>query len=103
MPRGPDITVGSARRRAHLKQYGMTLQQFTAMFRAQNGVCAICKCKIHAGKDTLRREFACVDHDHRTKKVRALLCHSCNSALGFLYDDPILAEKVAVYLRYHQT
>lgn len=39
-----------------------------------------------------------VDHDHRTGKVRGLLCNKCNMAIGLLQDDPMLLEFGRMYL-----
>lgn len=47
-------------------------------------------------------EKLCVDHDHETGKVRKLLCHNCNRALGLLRDDPALLRKSAEYIEQHK-
>lgn len=47
------------------------------MESAQGGVCALCD----NGPST---ERLFVDHDHRTGRVRALLCRSCNYKVGWL-------------------
>jgi hypothetical protein len=62
-------------RRARLKaKYGVSESQVDAMRTAQHGACAICE------KATTR---LMVDHDHVTGKVRALLCQTCNTFLGW--------------------
>lgn len=38
------------------------------------------------------------DHCHRTKKYRGRLCFRCNTAIGFLLDNPALLMKAARYL-----
>ena len=52
------------------------------MYEKQQGKCAICG-TMKPGK---RAKHLCVDHDHETDKVRALLCVSCNNKLGILED-----------------
>jgi hypothetical protein len=40
-----------------------------------------------------------VDHCHTAKVFRGYLCHGCNTAAGYLADDPARAEALAQYLR----
>lgn len=39
-----------------------------------------------------------LDHDHKSGRIRGVLCHQCNRALGFFKDDPQLLRKAADYL-----
>ena len=61
-------------RAAKIRQYkyGITEDEYTAMLEAQEGRCAICN---------LERKLV-IDHDHKTGKVRGLLCKPCNAMLG---------------------
>lgn len=64
----------------HLRYFhGMTADVYKEIFARQHGSCAICD--QPQGKRRLS-----VDHDHKTGKIRGLLCHRCNVALGFLED-----------------
>lgn len=82
-------------RTRHLKRtYGLSDEQFAQMNKEQNGLCAICGNRQQAG----RGENLCVDHDHVTRQVRALLCHSCNAGIGGFRDDPVLLRKAADYV-----
>lgn len=71
---------------------GITVEQFTAMFEAQDGKCAICK-----GPSGDRRFH--VDHCHTTNVIRGLLCSNCNTGLGLFCDDPTRLESAVVYLK----
>ncbi|WP_078969846.1 endonuclease VII domain-containing protein [Streptomyces natalensis] len=76
-------------RAGHLKrQYGITEAERDAMVAEQKGLCPIC----------LTPDPAHVDHDHKTGKVRGVLCFNCNSALGKLRDDPDAIRRAIAYL-----
>lgn len=73
------------------REYGLSVAQYNSMLIAQGSACAICRLPDRHG-----RRLA-VDHDHRTNKVRGLLCGDCNWALGLFEDDP---KRVRAALRY---
>jgi hypothetical protein len=73
--------------------YGITLAEYNALLAAQGGVCGSC-----GGPATGRRKTFHVDHDHRTRRVRGLLCDSCNLAIGKLGDDVEGVERALEYL-----
>jgi hypothetical protein len=86
------------RRRASLRhkykvEYGISLEQYEAMFADQKGQCPIC---LRRSEKTL-----CVDHCHATRKVRALLCRKCNGMLGFAGDDANVLVRGAIYVVKH--
>jgi hypothetical protein len=72
-------------------RYGLSADEYRAMFEAQAGVCALCAAP--PGAKALH-----VDHCHATGKVRGLLCHMCNLAVGLFKDDPAALRKAAAYL-----
>ncbi len=79
--------------RAKLKRvYGITPDQYDALLELQRGRCAICERPSPDG----RRLH--IDHDHKTKRVRGLLCHDCNRGLGIFKDSPSLLRMALVYL-----
>ena len=78
-------------------KFGITLADYDRMFEGQKGLCAICKDperRIESGIVTR----LCVDHDHKTGKVRGLLCRRCNSAIGLVNDDIVMLSRCIEYL-----
>lgn len=73
-------------------QFGMTPGQYFAMLDAQGGRCAVCR------SEPLKRKLG-VDHCHATGKVRGLLCHSCNIAIGLLKDSVPAIENLLAYMK----
>lgn len=80
--------------RGRLKYYyGITIDEYNSLFVKQQGCCAIC------GKHQSEFERALyVDHDHKTGKVRGLLCHKCNVGIGMFGDNKTLLIEAAKYL-----
>lgn len=76
-----------------MKKFGITLAQFNEMFEQQEGKCLICK--DHSSKF---KKGLCVDHCHKTNKIRGLLCGNCNSAIGKLKEDPKIFAIALDYL-----
>ncbi|MFF4815110.1 endonuclease domain-containing protein [Kitasatospora sp. NPDC001309] len=92
-----DPQVVRKRRDSRLRRlYGITLDEYERMGRAQRWRCAICGRKAAVGDRLV------VDHDHDKPKgqaVRRLLCRGENSALGHFGDSSTRLDKGAAYLR----
>ena len=83
------------RKNAVLKNvYGITLVQYNEMFETQEGKCAICQ----RHQNELTRTL-CVDHDHKTNKVRALLCVTCNTDVSVVENR---LEEMTKYINKHR-
>jgi predicted nucleic acid-binding Zn ribbon protein len=76
-------------------RYGITRDDYRQAWRRQDGKCAIC----HQPERTKRNHLLSVDHCHKTKRFRGLLCSHCNRAVGLLGDDPVVMESAARYVR----
>jgi hypothetical protein len=74
------------------RQYGLTRKEYLLILKDQNGKCSICRNKCKTGRDLS------VDHCHKTKKIRGLLCGNCNRGIGLFLDSPILLQKAIYYL-----
>jgi predicted methyltransferase len=75
--------------RRRSQRYNLTPEDYAAMYAAINGCCTICG---------IPQDVLAVDHDHKTTKVRGLLCKGCNLGLGGFKDDTELLAKAIVYL-----
>lgn len=73
--------------------YGIGVKEYNQMFIEQEGKCLIC----NTHQSEVKRGFA-VDHCHTSGKVRGLLCHSCNTALGSFKDNPEILLSAIKYL-----
>lgn len=82
-------TCESAAKR--VKHFDITPAQFIDLYEGQEGACGIC-----GKRDEL--EYLDIDHDHRTDKVRGLLCRNCNIGLGHFHDSPRKLAKAIQYL-----
>lgn len=78
--------VASRRRR----RYGMEPEEYARLMQAQRGACALCR--------RVMDYPLYVDHDHRTKKNRSLLCARCNTAVGVF--DELNWSEVGTYWGY---
>lgn len=75
-------------------KYGIPYGTYGQLLKKQRGRCAICKVPH---PKTLH-----VDHDHKTGKVRALLCDPCNRGVGYFAEDPRRLRAAATYLERHR-
>ena len=66
------------RRTMLMKQYSITPAQWNKMFKRQKGICPICIKPIQGYNNKQGKAAANVDHDHKTGRVRGLLCWKCN-------------------------
>jgi hypothetical protein len=80
------------------RHFGLTLQEYEEMERAQGGACAVCGKPEHVVDKAGRLRNLAVDHCHKTGKIRGLLCTNCNKALGHFKDDPVLLQRAIEYL-----
>lgn len=69
-------------------RYGIDLEEIERLKAEQGGKCAIC------GKRPAKH----VDQCHDSKKVRQILCFSCNRGLGKFKDSPLRMKRAIEYL-----
>lgn len=75
------------------KNYGITIEQYDAMYAAQGGRCKICATSAPRGRGGFH-----VDHCHSGNYVRGLLCAECNMMLGLAKDSKEILKNAIFYL-----
>lgn len=73
-------------------RFGITIEDYDAMFVAQGGRCGICD------RPPRPERRLAVDHDHSTGDIRGLLCTPCNRELRYFDGHPDYLERAIGYL-----
>lgn len=68
------------------RQYGIGVKEYERLLVLQDNKCKICESEGFLMKECHAIKLV-VDHCHSTGKVRGLLCHNCNRALGLFHDN----------------
>ena len=76
-----DRVRASAKERERAKEYGLSVEQLRDLYRRCDSRCLSCGDPEGAKKLN-------IDHCHDSGRVRGLLCHPCNTTLGFMRDSP---------------
>ncbi|MGD9724853.1 MAG: endonuclease domain-containing protein [Nitrospiraceae bacterium] len=71
------------------RRYGLTVEELEQIRTQQQNKCAICKAE----------KPLAVEHDHKTKRVRGLVCTGCNTLIGFVENHPDRVVIVQQYLK----
>lgn len=75
------------------RKYRIRPEEYERMFKEQDGKCYLCSAPPPPGRPL------CVDHCHRTKKIRHLLCSKCNFFLGHIEANGVdLVNRALTYL-----
>lgn len=77
---------------------GLSQENFNLMFEKQEGKCFICETHQFNLKRSLH-----VDHCHTTGKIRSLLCHYCNTALGLVKENTLILKRMIQYIEENET
>lgn len=72
-------------------KYNITPEDYANMLEKQNGLCAICELEMS-------EKEVCIDHCHKTGKIRGLLHRSCNAALGLFKENISILNSAIKYL-----
>lgn len=77
---------------ARAGKFGLTVDELEEILEAYGDQCGICGDVVESPKKLH------LDHDHRTGRVRGVLCMHCNMGLGQFRDDPERLRKAINYL-----
>jgi len=77
--------------RVRLHRHGMTQEEHDALLRKQKNRCAVCRKKF--------RKTPHIDHCHKAKRNRGLLCDDCNLGLGRFKDNVKALRRAIKYLK----
>lgn len=89
-----DERAAATREKRWMERYGISVDEYDAIYEAQGGLCYICR----RANGKVRK--LAVDHDHQTGYVRGLLCKSCNrGVLGHARDEVEFFERAISYLQ----
>jgi len=82
------------------RRLGLTKEDYDRLSRKQLHRCAICRRPERIKHQvTGKRSRLAVDHNHKTKVIRGLLCRRCNSGLSLFGENPVVLRAAARYLR----
>ena len=81
------------RNNSYKSLYGITIDDYKDMLVKQGYRCMICG----THQDNLKKRLY-VDHCHNSNQVRGLLCQSCNTLIGFSYDDIDILSNAIEYI-----
>jgi Recombination endonuclease VII len=92
------------RQRKREVRYGPDAREsFDAAWKLQGGKCAICGLQLNS-KSTKGdyKTAVALDHDHKTKKFRGILCRHCNFGIGNFRDSIEILSSAVKYLSDHE-
>lgn len=94
-----DVCKDKGIHNAYLKRnYGITYRTYRLMLESQQEKCKICEGEGFIMNSDRHKMKLVIDHCHKTGKVRGLLCHNCNRALGLLQDSEDNLKAAIAYL-----
>jgi|ERR1035437_434713 hypothetical protein len=77
-----------------IKKFGLSFEDRNKKIKLQKNKCAICK--------NIFSKTPHIDHNHKTGKIRELLCGFCNKGLGEFKDNVVFLKNAIIYLEKHK-
>jgi DNA-directed RNA polymerase subunit RPC12/RpoP len=93
MVQTPEEKKRRAKNSRLVNRYGITLEIFEAILESQGNMCPVCE-------ET--DKIFCVDHNHKTLKIRGIVCINCNlRVIGGARDQDWKLVNAAEYVTNH--
>lgn len=85
----------------YAKHHKVLPQELFSIIKKSKGKCQICQktLVLHGMEKVNGKNKACIDHSHKTGKIRGILCFNCNSGLGHFSDSLETMKTAITYLR----
>lgn len=93
----PDKVKEYAKRSKAKLRYDLSSEEYAIKLAQAAGICEACGRREKAVYKGLLKNLS-FDHDHKTGKVRGVICSGCNHALGLLDDNVEILRKLTIYL-----
>lgn len=95
------LRQGAERNTQHIiKKVGITRENYNKMLLEHNNKCGICnKEETRRSRTAGKITRLCIDHCHKTNKIRGLICAKCNLMLSYANDCPDIMKNAEIYLR----
>ena len=84
-----------------LKGDTKTIKEYVRQYRALKALSPIPSCSLCGKNEKEIGGKLSLDHDHKTNKLRGLICGPCNRVLGFAYDNIDTLKRAIIYLTEH--
>jgi hypothetical protein len=81
------------------RQYNLKASQYYKMLRNQNYKCAICGIEYFRYIKERKKKKLNIDHNHKSGKVRGLLCYKCNLNVSVFELPKVQKEKILEYIK----
>ena len=79
------------------QRYGLNCPQRNEMLNEQQGKCKLCDRDIAFEGKVKSANTAVIDHCHKNGHVRGIICHPCNTMIGYI-ERKMNLEQLADYL-----
>ena len=84
--------------KSRFSKYGIGTEEYNRMYIKQKEVCRMCKKRRPQTRKNGEVIDLHIDHNHKTGRVRGLLCTYCNNSLGMLEESVERFFRAIIYI-----